>query len=147
MMKETIINEDGISLVEILVSVAIFSIGLLALAQIQISAIQGNAFSGTTTDATTLAQDRMEQLMALTYTIATTDANLVDTDADGDGGLQDATAGTADFNQAAGPYTVFWNISDGSVIGNTKKINVIVAWADGWRQRTVRIEGVKARRS
>ncbi len=145
MMKHLIKHEEGFSLLEILIAIAIFSIGLLALATMQITAIQGNAFSGTTTDASTLAQDQLEQLMVLTYSSLTTDANLVDTDADGDAGLNDATAGTADFSNPSGNYTVYWNISVGSVITNTMTIGVVVAWVENGRQRTVYIQGVKPR--
>lgn len=146
-MKRIVTRENGFTLVEILIALAILAIGLLALAEMQISAIKGNAFSGTTTDATTLAQDRLEQLMALTYSGLTTDANLVDTDADGDAGLNDAAAATADFSQSQGDYTVYWNVSDGSVITNTKTLCVIVAWTEtgGSRQRTVSVQGVKPR--
>jgi len=150
-MKYVTTGQKGYSLVEILIAIAIFSIGLLALASMQISAMQGNTFSGTTTDGIRLAQDHIEQLMPLTYSSLTTDPGLVDTDGDGDGGLNDATAATADFsllNQSHNSYNydVFWNFSDGSVISNTKTINVIVAWTENRRQRTVSIRGVKARR-
>ncbi|MBW2108170.1 MAG: prepilin-type N-terminal cleavage/methylation domain-containing protein [Deltaproteobacteria bacterium] len=138
-------NEGGFSLVELLIAMAILAIGLLALADMQIASIKGNSFSGATTDATTLAQDRLEQLMTLTYSGLTTDANLVDTDADGDAGLNDATAGTADFSQTQGNYTIFWNVSDGSVVSNTKTLSVIVTWSEQGQQKKVSVRGIKPR--
>lgn len=149
-MKNVTMDQKGFSLVEILIAMTIFAVGLLALAGMQITAIQGNTFSGTTTDGIRLAQDHIEQLMPLTYSSLTTDASLVDTDGDGDGGLNDATVATADFsllNQAQNNYNydVFWNLSDGSVISNTKTISVIVAWTENGRQRTVSVQGVRPR--
>jgi type IV pilus assembly protein PilV len=138
-------DQRGVSLVEILMSITILAVGMLAVAEMQITSIQGNAFSGATTDGTTLAQDRMEQLMTLTYSSLTTDASLVDTDGDGDGGLDDATAASADFNQSEGDYTIYWNVSDGSLINSTKTLNVIVAWTEKSRQRRVSVQGVKPR--
>ncbi len=134
-------NEKGFSLLEILIALSIFSIGLLAVAEMQIMAMKGNAFSSKTTGGTTLAQDQMEQLMALTYSSQTTDNNLVDTDSDGDAGLNDATTTTADFNQTQDTYTIYWNISDDSVMPNTKTINVIVTWDNS----SVSIQNIKPR--
>jgi type IV pilus assembly protein PilV len=149
-MKKAIANETGASLVEILVALVIGAVGFLALAGMQTMAIQSNTFSGTATDAVTLAQDQLEQLMPLTYSSLSTDANLVDTDADGSGGLSDATSGTADFSlldQTRNNFTydIFWNIADGTVISNTKTINVLVVWSENGRQRTVSIQGIKPR--
>jgi hypothetical protein len=118
----------------------------------QTTAMHGNTFSGTTTDATTLAQDHMEELMRGTYSALTTDADLVDTDGDGDAGLSDATAATADsilLGQSRNnlSYDLFWNVSDDSLIANTKTVNVIVAWTDpiNGQNRTVSVQGTKPR--
>ena len=147
-MRHMFTNQKGFSFVEILIAISIFAIGLMALAELQITAIHGNAFSGRTTDAITLAQDRMEQLMALTYSSLTTDARLVDTDGDGDAGLDHATVATADGNLLDQPqgnynYDIFWNVSDGSVTNNTKTLSVILRWTESGRQRTVSIKCVK----
>ena len=151
-MKAIVTNQIGMSLVEILVAIAIGSIGFLALAAMQTTAMHGNTFSATTTDATTLAQTQMEGLMRLTYSALTTDTELVDTDSDGDAGLNDATAGTADSSLLDQPlnnwgYDIFWNISDDTPITNTKTVNVIVAWTDpaNGQHRTVSIQGTKPR--
>lgn len=151
-MEAFVTNQRGISLIEILVAMVIGSIGFLALATMQTTAMHGNTFSSTTTDATTLAQGQMEELMRLTYSALTTDTELVDTDGDGDAGLNDATAATADSSLLAQTqnnlnYDIFWNISDDSLISNTKTVNVIVAWTDpmNGQNRTVSVQGTKPR--
>jgi type IV pilus assembly protein PilV len=72
------IKERGFTLVEIMITIAILSIGLLAIASMQIRAIEGNASADRLTEATSWGQDKLEELMALPYTQALTDPNLTD---------------------------------------------------------------------
>jgi type IV pilus assembly protein PilV len=117
-------DQKGFSLIEILISMTIFAIGVLALAEMQITAIRGNAFSSTTTDGTTLAQDRIEQLMNLPYD----DANL---NAGNHGPV------------TQGVYNVSWDVANNSPVTNTKTVNVSVTWtANGWN-RSVSLRCIK----
>jgi type IV pilus assembly protein PilV len=116
-------DQKGFSLIEILISMTIFAIGVLALAEMQITAIRGNAFSSTTTDGTTLAQDRIEQLMNLPYD---------------DGAL--ATGNHGPVTQDV--YNVSWDVANGPV-ANTKTVNVSVTWtANSWN-RSVSLRCIK----
>lgn len=63
----TCINNKGFSLIELLVAVTILAIGLLALAGLQITAIQGNSFANTVSQATALAEDRIEEIRNMDY--------------------------------------------------------------------------------
>lgn len=60
-------NNGGFTLVEILIAIVILTIGTLGVATLTVSIIRGNAFSNRLTTATTLAQDRMEQLKKLGF--------------------------------------------------------------------------------
>jgi len=62
------IREGGFTILEVIVAISILTIGLLAVASMQTAAIQGNSVAYRVTEATTLAQDRMEVLLALQYT-------------------------------------------------------------------------------
>jgi prepilin-type N-terminal cleavage/methylation domain-containing protein len=116
-------DQKGFSLVEVLIAMTIFAIGVMALAQMQITAIRGNAFSSTTTDGTTLAQDRVEQLMNLPYD---------------DGALAAGNHGPI----TQGVYNVSWDVANGPVT-NTKTVDVSVTWtANGWN-RTVALRCIK----
>jgi type IV pilus modification protein PilV len=54
-------GEEGFSLIEVLVSLAILAVGLLGLALLQVTAIKGNATASKSTVATGLAQDQLER--------------------------------------------------------------------------------------
>lgn len=53
-------GKEGFSLLEVLISLAILAVGLLALAMFQITAIKGNAIASRWTVATQLTQDKLE---------------------------------------------------------------------------------------
>jgi len=65
------INNRGFSLLEVVVALGIFSIGILAIAGLQITATSGNAKARFATEAATLAQDVAERLLVLDYDHAT----------------------------------------------------------------------------
>lgn len=57
-------GNQGFTIVELLVALTIFSIGLLALASMQITAIQGNAQANRLSQEASMAQGVMEQILA-----------------------------------------------------------------------------------
>jgi type IV pilus modification protein PilV len=61
-------NTKGFTLIEVLVGLIILSIGLLGIAGMQITSVKGNYFSNNLTQATYVAQDRLEYLKNLPIT-------------------------------------------------------------------------------
>jgi type IV pilus assembly protein PilV len=61
-------KQDGFTLIEVLVALTIFAVGLLAIAAMQTSAIRMNSTGNRITELSTLGIDRMEYLMSLPYT-------------------------------------------------------------------------------
>ena len=59
---------DGFTLIEVMVALVIFSLGILGVAKMQINAIQGNAAALKITEKFSLASNCIERLMALPYT-------------------------------------------------------------------------------
>lgn len=116
-------NQQGFTLIEILIAITVFSIGILAVAAMQVSSIKGNSSASGLTEAVTLAQDKMEELMSLDY-----------------GGIADG------INLGQGTnarYNVFWNIADDTPFSHTKTISVITTWTEEGRQRRVTLNWVK----
>ncbi|MFQ5918099.1 MAG: prepilin-type N-terminal cleavage/methylation domain-containing protein [Candidatus Binatia bacterium] len=60
-------NDRGFTLLEILVAVTLLSIGLLGVAGLTVGIMRGNRHSNMTTTATTLAQDKIEDVRANGY--------------------------------------------------------------------------------
>ena len=67
-------ESQGFTLIEVLIAIIILSVGLLGMASLTAGIINGNRFSNDMSTATTLAQDKMEDLRRLGYpgTSATT---------------------------------------------------------------------------
>ena len=57
----------GFTLIEVLVAMAIFSIGILAVGSMQLSATRGSSSARLSTEAVAIAQDQAETLMLLPY--------------------------------------------------------------------------------
>ena len=65
--SKKISDSKGFTLIEVLVAMAIFSIGILAVASMQLAGTKGSSSARFSTEAAVLAQSRMESLMALEY--------------------------------------------------------------------------------
>jgi prepilin-type N-terminal cleavage/methylation domain-containing protein len=102
------ITNKGFTLVEVMIGMAIFVIGYLAVASMQMMAIKGDTSARKTTEAATLAADRLETLMVIPYD------NI-------------ASGGPV----TEGAYSVSWQVAEGSLLPNTKTITVRVSWQHG----------------
>ena len=89
----------GFTLIEVLIAMAIFSIGILGVGTMQIRSTEGNTSARIRTEASTWAQDRVETLMLLSY--------------------GDVLLSTGAHNLNEGLYTVNWTVWDdaGAVAG------------------------------
>ncbi|MBL7203976.1 MAG: prepilin-type N-terminal cleavage/methylation domain-containing protein [Desulfobacteraceae bacterium] len=63
-------KSGGFTLIEVLIAIVILSVGLLGMASLTVGIINGNRFSNDLTTATTLAQDKMEDIRRAGYTSA-----------------------------------------------------------------------------
>jgi len=114
-------KEDGFTLIEVLVAITIFAVGLLAVAAMQNSAILMNSSAGKLTELSTLGMDQIEKLSSLPYDDPWLEeaGNYPNTD----------TAGNT-HQQTMGDYTVSWNVNDNNPVTNTKNITVRVSGRD-----------------
>ena len=127
-------NNQGFTLIEILIATSIFAIGFLAVAAMQISASKSTRRAVEVTEATALASDQMERLMSLGFD---------------DGELVTGTT----HSDTQGKYNLQWEVafSDVIITGTTtvdaKTINLNVSWdralSGGSSQRSVNIDFIK----
>ena len=73
--KQRLASDKGFSLIECMIAMAIFSIGILAVISLQVNVISGNSGARKIGDALVLAEDQIENFMALPYTSAELDPN------------------------------------------------------------------------
>lgn len=114
--KRIALNLRGFTLIEVLMVLAIFSIGILAVASLQMASVKGNAAARRITEKTALAENQIEYLLKLPYGhddlnpaqnphgpiqegVYAVNWNVSDTDLDGDG-TDDAKTITVDVSRA-----------------------------------------------
>jgi type IV pilus assembly protein PilV len=112
-------NQEGFTIIEVLMAISIFAVGMLAVATMQYSAIRVNSSANYLTMRTTYAMDRMEKLMALSYNDPWLEP------AGNPLGLD--SAGNTHRVTTSDNHTVSWNITDNNPIQNCKRIEVQVA--------------------
>ena len=124
-------RKEGFSLIEVLVSLTILAVGLLALAVLQVTAIKGNAIAAKWTVATEQGQDRLERFRHISWD------NIVSSNSSGfnTGTMQPQYANIA--GGAAGDNTTVrgttyyrvWYVSSNTT-NTSKPINVWCCWRD-----------------
>ncbi|MEJ2166665.1 MAG: prepilin-type N-terminal cleavage/methylation domain-containing protein [Desulfobacterales bacterium] len=108
-------NNQGLTIIEIMFALSIFAIGILAVSALTITSVNANASSRMLTEATTLAEDRLERLMTLPY----------DTIIEG--------------STTEGPYEVSWTVLENEIAEKTKSITVTVIRPGGLKETKVAI--------
>ncbi len=111
------IDIKGFTLIEVLIVMAIFSIGILAVAAMQMTSTKGNASARRITEETALAENQIENLMQLSYDHA------------------DLNPANNPHESIQGPYTINWNVNeidlDVDGTNDSKTIDVTVNWING----------------
>ena len=99
----------GFTLIEVLIALSIFAVGMLAVAAMQNSAVQMNSTADKLTHLATWGMDKIEELSALPYADPSLDS-----------------AG-APHGEVSGDYTITWTIIDDSPKANIKNVTVTVS--------------------
>lgn len=142
-------GNQGYTLIEILIAMAVFAIGILAIFSMQITSTGSNALARGLTENYTAAVDKTEELLALPYDdadlnpdpgvqphTAATDADGIDNDGDGD----------IDEAGEAGYITLSWWVWENIVHDQRiKSVRVTVSSAvNGGDERDINIDFFKA---
>ncbi len=99
-------EESGFTLLEVIIAISILTIGMLAVASMQAAALRGDSFAYSRTEASTWAQDKMEDLMADPYT----------------------TAGNG--TEPHGNFDINWTVAPHPTVANVSTIRVTVEYYD-----------------
>ena len=120
-------GEQGFSLLEVMIALAVFTISFLGFYNLQLNSVGGNAKAREITTSAVWASDMTERLLGVDYD----DPLLDDDDNNGAAGLD--AIGTADGSLASedGRYTMYWNIAVGVPLVNVKHIRVTIVKSSG----------------
>ena len=132
-------DEKGYTIVEVMIAIAIFSIGILSAWALQHSSIRGNTSARNLTVAAACASDRLEQLIQLPYAHADLEARLHTLTQDSDG-IDNNFNGEIDEAGESGPLSISWLVTDNVPIQQSKRIRVNVTVG----QRTISMTSYKA---
>ena len=106
----------GFTLMEVLIAIAVFAVGMLAVGSMQISAVNNNFAARMRTEATILASEKMEELMSL----ENYDDPL----------LSDITHIWPDPVDPDAIYCMEWEIAEDYPLTSTKTITLSVRWTE-----------------
>ena len=141
-IKHIVNDQRGFTLIEVLVSLAIFAIGIIACYTMQLHATSSLGRANSVATSSTWATYVVEDLLALDYMdplLENSAGNAVNGLTDGFTDIDDTAAGTPDGTRhirtngsvqstgAAGDlYSIYWNIADDRPIPGVKQIRVTV---------------------
>ncbi|MDZ7597632.1 MAG: prepilin-type N-terminal cleavage/methylation domain-containing protein [Desulfobacterales bacterium] len=118
-------SETGFTLIEVLMAMAIFAIGILAVGSMQIAAMNGGASARRSTDAATIAQDQIEKIIAGDYDDLAAPADAV----------------------VNGRYSLNWAVAEDDLNGDgnndAKNVTVTVTWPDKGGDRSFNLDFTK----
>ena len=113
-------NQNGFSLIEVLIAMGILALAMLAAASMQFSSIRNNASGNMATQASMLAKAQMEVLKNTSDITTLTDGVENNIDADG---------------QSGGIYNRSWTVAN---LGTTaRRITVTVQWSKRGKSRRI----------
>ncbi len=133
------IGQNGYTIIEVMIAIAIFSIGILAAWALQTSSTRANTQARNLTLTAACASDRLEQLIQLPYLHADLAAGAHAPNQDLDG-IDNNFDGEVDEAGEAGPLRVSWLVSDNVPFQRAKTIRVDVSM----RQRSVSVTSYRA---
>ena len=139
----------GYTLIEVLIAMAIFAIGILAIFSMQITSTGSNALARGLTENYTAAMDKVEELLALPYDDADLDPDaganphVLATD---DDGIDNDGDGLIDETGETGYITLSWQVWENTIHDQSiKSVRVTVSsMVNGGDDRDINIDFYKA---
>ncbi|MDH3346830.1 MAG: prepilin-type N-terminal cleavage/methylation domain-containing protein [Desulfobulbaceae bacterium] len=121
------LDENGFSLMEVMIALVIFTISFLGFYNLQLNSISGNTNAREITSSVVWASDLIERLLGLDYD----DPLLDDDDANSLAGLNAINNSDGSLMAEDGQYTMYWNVAVDSPLVNVKQLRVIIVKHSG----------------
>ena len=122
-------SERGFSLIEVMIAVTIFSVGILAVASMQLKSIQGNTIARTQTEASQLLANKAEEINMLPYNA--TDGHQIDVTE------QPVKCGSNETYETSWTVENEADFSVGTSSFKARRVTATIAWNDGNGSRTI----------
>ncbi len=113
-------NNDGFTLLEVLIAMAVFSIGILGVALMQVKAIQGNSFANHLTEGAVFASNKAEEILSTKYDDLKNDS------------------------EDSGKYHAVWTVKKDTPQAGSKTVTLIVSWDQNGQPKSFTLQTVKA---
>ena len=132
-------DESGFTLLEVIIALAIFTIGILALYTAQTATMGYNSGASRMTTAVNWAAQTLESIVGLDY------RDLSDQNDDKVAGLAVTSTTGADYSAVSpdGRYTIVWNVAEDMPMPNVKTVRVYVLSGGIGMGRNVHMEFLK----
>ena len=119
-------EQDGFTIIEVLIAMAIFAIGILGVAAMQLTSVKGNTSAATLTANTFVGVDRVETIMSVDYDNTTDLSPGAHTPAQTADGVDNDSDGSIDEDGESGPIVVTYDVDEDTPVVNTKTITYTV---------------------
>jgi type IV pilus assembly protein PilV len=127
-------HNKGFTLIELVVAIVIFAIGIVGVVKLQMAAVAGNAYSQNLSQALTVAQNEVEFLQSLDYNRTHVPAEL----SNGGHNLTAVTSSQGITFQRG--YTV----AQLAGVTDALDVHVFVAWMEKWTTHGVTIDIIRS---
>ncbi len=137
-------NQGGFTIIEVLIAIAIFSIGFLAVAGMQVSALNSTTSSRVVNDALEIAAGRVENFHGIPLYDKDMDLN-------GDGETSffdihpDFEAGTHEDTDPSGRYTIRWTVTPDEPIESVDNVWTAAGPSEITVSKTIRVSVAETR--
>jgi prepilin-type N-terminal cleavage/methylation domain-containing protein len=123
-------DRAGFTLLEIMIALIIFSVGILGVASMQGTSILGNSKGRFISETTNITAGYLEDFLDRVKKKQYDDPALTDTDNNGAAGLDEQNAPDHGPITVDG-YTLVWNVAEGSPFSGTKTIRIFATSPGG----------------
>jgi len=122
-------NKEGFTLIEVVIAILIFAVGIMGVAKMQGEAVKGGSFGMQMTDAMNITQNQVEFLMGLSYAHTSLTQ-----------GTHNSPGITSDTGRN---YAITWNVQDDTPVTGVKQVQVGSSWTEKTTPHQVTVSFIK----